>query len=84
MLLYLLAHDALLAGCLVDFEKQSSLLIPMVLLNQSMPGEGVSNKIRIIRLFQARCLLVDAVEAPDEGVMTDAHVRCLHREAVGL
>jgi hypothetical protein len=84
VLLNLLAHNALLASGFVDFEEEAGLLIAMMLLYQSVPSEGVNNKVREVRFFQPRGLLVYAVETSDKRIVTDAHVRCFHGEAISL
>lgn len=84
VLLHLVAHDALLAGGLINFQEEAGLLIVVVFLDQPVPGESVGNKIWAIRPLQAGRLLVDAVETTDERIMADAHVRSFHSEAIGL
>jgi hypothetical protein len=84
VLLNLVAHDTLLAGGLVNFQEEAGLLIVVVLLDQPVPGKSVGDEVRKVGLLQARCLLVDAVEASDERIVADAHMRGFCSETVGL
>jgi hypothetical protein len=51
VLLNLVAHDALLAGGLVNKYEKAPLLIAMMFFNQPVPGERVGDEVREVRLL---------------------------------
>jgi hypothetical protein len=48
MLLNLMAHNAMLASGLVNLEEEARLLIVVVLLDQSVPGERIGDEVRVV------------------------------------
>ena len=84
VLLDLMAHDALLAGCLVNLEEETGFFIVVVFFYQAVPGESVGDEIWDVFVLDSRCLLVYAVKAPNEGVVADAHVGSFLGKLIGL
>lgn len=77
-------HEPCLAGSLVEVGEELCLLVVVVLMDAVVPGYAVACEVQLVRIWHAWGLLVDAVEATDEGVMTQGHVRGLNRERVCL
>ena len=48
VLLDLVAHDALLAGGLIDGQEEARFLVVVVFLYQPMPSESVRDKVMVI------------------------------------
>ena len=84
MLSLLSVHDALHAGRFLDAGKEDRFFAVVVALHHVVPGETVTNEVRVVSGLNVGCLLVDAVVAADEDIMNNGHVRCLHCEVVGL
>lgn len=82
MLLDGAVHDAFFARSLVDGGEEGGLLIVVMLRNTCLPGETITNKVIAVGRLDAWSLLVDAVEATDEGIMAQGHVGCLDGERV--
>lgn len=77
-------HEPCLAGSLVEVGEELCLLVVVVLMDAVMPGYAVACEIRLVCVRHPWGLLVDTVEATDEGIMTQGHVRGLNRERVCL
>jgi hypothetical protein len=58
-------HDALLARSILNGREEMYLFIAMVFLNTAMPSKAVGYEVWVIRSWETRSLLVDAVEASD-------------------
>lgn len=78
------SHESYLAGSLVEVGEELCLLVMVMLMDAVVPGYAVACEVQLVRVRHAWGLLIDAVEATDEGVMTQGHVRGLNRERVGL
>ena len=66
-------HQTRLPGSLVKVREELGLLVVVVLLDAVVPGDAVVDKVLLVRgaagVLHARGLLIDAVEAPDKGVV---------------
>lgn len=78
------SHKICPASRFVDTGKQFDLLVAVVRIDAVVPGDAVVHKVGLVCGRQAWSLLVDAVEASDEGVVAYRHFRCLEGESVCL
>lgn len=84
MLVYCGAHKPGLASGLVDVGKEFCLLVVVMLMHAVVPGYAVACEVHFVRIGNTWGLLVDTVEAADEGVVAQCHVRGLNSERIGL
>lgn len=75
MLIHSSIHQPILPRGLVKSGEQLSFFIVVMLSNAVTPCDAIADKICLVSRLDARSLLVDAVEAADEGVMAQSHVR---------
>lgn len=74
MLFYGAVHQALFVRRLVDGGEELVLLVMMMLRDAVMPSYTVADKLLLVGRLDARSLLIDAIEASDEGVVAQGHV----------
>lgn len=70
MLLDLPIHDTLLPRRLLDSREEVDLLEMMVRFNEAVPSQTVPDEVLVVALSKPGCLLVDAVVASDQRVVT--------------
>jgi len=71
MLIHCSVHQAFLSSCFIERWEKLSLLIVMMLHDAVNPSETISDKILLIGWeTYTRSLLVYAIEASDESVVT--------------
>lgn len=84
MLFDRVVHHAVLANCFVEGGEEGRLLIVVMLFHTLVPGEAVAYEIGPVGWANPGCLLVNAVETADEGVVAQGHVRALFGESICL
>ena len=84
MLFVGLVQDALLPDDLQNLRKQRCLLVVMVAPNEFEPGEAVANEICVILWFHMWCLQINAIIAPQDGIVEQCHMRSTLDERVCL
>ena len=77
-------HDAFFADSLVNGRKELGLLIAVMLRDTVMPSKTIAYKICAVGWLDAGSLLVDTVEATDEGVVAQGHVGCFNGKWIRL
>ena len=77
-------QQALPACCPVEGGEELGLLVVVVLRDAVVPGEAVADEVVLVAGPDAGSLLVDAVQAADEGVVAQGHVGGFEREWIGL
>ena len=69
MLFNFAVHDTFLAHGVLDGREEESFLVAMVFLDTVMPCQTIADEIFRVGWLDTWSLLVDAVEASDEGIM---------------
>ncbi len=77
-------HHAVLANCFDEGGEEGRLLIVVMLFHTLVPGEAVAYEIGPVGWTNPGCLLVNAVETADEGVVAQGHVRAFFGESICL
>ena len=84
MLIYRTVHHAFLTGGLLDGGKELGFFVVMVFRNAVMPSEAIADEIAAIARPDPWSLLIDAVEAANEGIVAQDHVRSFNGKRVRL
>ncbi len=77
-------HYAFFANSLVNGRKERGFLIVVMLGDTVMPGEAIAHEIHTVGRLYPWSLLIDTVEATDEGIMAQGHMGGLNGEGVRL
>ena len=74
-----------LFSCSFLHRRKNSNLFPRVLLADArVPSNAVANKVLVVRGAKIWSLLVDTIEATDEGIVRERDVRGIDRERIIL
>lgn len=69
------SHQISPAGSFIHAGEELNLLVAVVPIYAVVPGDAVVHEIGLVSRRQARSLLVNTVESPDERVVTYRHFR---------
>lgn len=75
VLLVRLGPDALLFQHLLDFREELGFLVVMVAFHESEPCKAVAHEVGLVGFLDVRRLQVDSVEAAENGIVEEGHVR---------
>ena len=84
MLFNCIIHHAGLANSLVNGREKLGFLVMVMFCDTVVPGQAITHKIESVGWLYSWSLLVDAVEATDEGIVAQSHVGGFNGERVRL
>ena len=84
MLFDRIIHHAILANSLVNGWEKLSFLVMVMLRDTVVPGQAIAHKIETVGCLYSWSLLIDTVEAADEGIVAQGHVGGFDGERVRL
>ncbi len=80
----LIIHDPRFSNSLLQRRKDLNLRRSVVLADTHVPSDAIANKVFVVGGGQIWSLLVDAIEAADEGIVRERNVRGVDGERVVL
>ena len=82
MLLNGILHHAVQANSLVNGREKLCFFIMVMLCDTVMPGQAIAHEVETVGWLYSWSLLIDTVEATDEGIVAQSHVRGFNGERV--